>query len=249
MEGNVYGPRFHMPDFSLRNRPVGEYLRPLLWGEDFEKWKLVSVNTPMDGNCLFHAILNATSYLYREGYIEGKEVKRSTMVSVLRKEMAEKLSTIPNGKKESYYDSLSNGNIKAFSENVPEFTLEYMTAELMSNKPIGYGYIEYICDIFDSDIYILERNRKDLYITHEMLYCIKGNRNSIVLLYMEGHYELVGILKETEITTYFTSDHSLIQFLNEKTRAIVEKFKEKLVDEKDQEKIPEDPAMIPEIIE
>lgn len=246
MESNVYGQRIKMPDFSIKNCPIGEYMRPLMWNNGYEKWNLVSINTPMDGNCLFHAILNATSYFYRQGHIAGKEMDRASMVATLRKEMAAKLSTVPNGKTKTYYESLSNGNIKEFSENVPEFTLDYMKSELMSNKPIGYGYIEYICDIFDSDIYILERNRKELYVTHEMIYCIKGNRNSIVLLYMEGHYELVGILKENEINTYFTSDHTLIQFLYEKTKEIVEKFIERSVEPIEE---PAEPAMIPEIID
>jgi hypothetical protein len=100
-----------------------------------------------------------------------------------------------------------------------------MQKQLDSSAFIGYGYMEFIGNCLNKDIYILEAVRQDIYITDELLFTIKGNRPSIVLYYIEGgHYESVGLkLSDGTYATHFYPDHSFIKFLNEKVQHAINK--------------------------
>jgi hypothetical protein len=83
---------------------------------------------------------------------------------------------------------------------------------LASNQHIGYGYMEYISDQVNKDIYILDGQRQDVYYNNE-LNLIKG-RKSIVLYYANQHYETVGLRNvRGAVETHFSPDHPFIQFL------------------------------------
>jgi hypothetical protein len=128
-----------------------------------------------------------------------------------------KASTAPNS--QTYYQTLNGGNTSNFAQAVPEFALEYMQRQLASQVPIGYGYMEFIGNVLDKDIYILDGIRHDIYITDELPLTIKGNRSSIVLYYMNSHYELVGIATpDNNFHTHFSPTHSLIRFLNSRVQ-------------------------------
>lgn len=205
--------------------PVGNYYAEIHWNNGFEQWSLVRFSTPMDGSCLFHAISNSFFSPYHSEILHGKHVSRNKMVAALRKELSQKLaskiSTDPDAP--SYYDILNGGNTSAFAEAVPEFNLDYMQKQLDSNTPIGYGYMEFIGNALNKDIYILEALRHDIYVTDELPLTIKGNRNSIVLYYMNGHYELLGIKNQNgSFDTHFTPNHSFIRFLYNRVRQITE---------------------------
>jgi hypothetical protein len=201
---------------NIGKGPVGNYYANINWDNGFEAWNLVRFSTPMDGSCLFHAISNSFFAPYHKEILHGKRVNRTKMVEALRMELSQKLaskvSDSPNAL--TYYDTLNGGNTSAFSEAVPEFELSYMQNQLNSHTSIGYGYMEFIGNALDKDIYILEAIRRDIYVTDELSLTIKGNRNSIVLYYMNGHYELAGIHKEDgSFDTHFSHDHSFIRFL------------------------------------
>lgn len=186
------------------------------WGGGFESWLLCRFFTPMDGNCLFHAISSSFFDPYRKETINNKHMSRTKMVSILRHELAEKLGSKISDNSDSltHYEILNGGNMKLFSEEVPEFKLNYMKSQLDSTNPIGYGYMEFIGNSLNKDIYILSASNRGIYVTDELKYSIKGNRNSIVLYYINGHYELVGI-NNTDGTfdTHFSPNHSFIRFL------------------------------------
>lgn len=213
---------FHKVPSSVKS-PVGNYFSYINWDGDFRHWKLVRFATPMDGSCLFHAISNSFFEPYHTEVLNGKHVTRVQMVSHLRKELSQKLSTKisddPNSP--THYDILNGGNTSAFAEAVPEFALNHMQDQLRSTFPIGYGYMEFIGNALNKDIYILEAIRRDIYITDELPLTIKGDRRSVVLYYMNGHYELVGVQKEDgTFDTHFSPEHSLIRFLYNRVKEL-----------------------------
>lgn len=206
--------------------PLGAY-SPINWAEGFERWTLVRFSTPADGSCLFHAICNSFFKPYREGIIEDKPVERTKITSSLRTELSKKLESKTNPEDDEspiYYDVLNKGNMREFSKSVPEFSLESMMSSLDSSSSLGYGYMEFIGDALEKDIYILEASRRDIYITDELPLTIKGNRDSLVLYYSSGHYELVGIKEETgKIITHFSCNHRFIKFLHARVTSITGK--------------------------
>jgi hypothetical protein len=183
---------------------------------NIDKWQLVRYDIPKDGSCLFHAISLAFFKPYINELFNDRSITREQIVYNLRKELSNKLSQPINGKNgKTYYDTLNNGNTLNFSLSVPEYKLKHMQAELNSRNSIGYGYMEYICNQLNKDIYIIngELEKKDLYQSDELKLCIKG-RNSIVLYYKNNHYELIGLKNEKdEIITHFKSDHAFIKYL------------------------------------
>lgn len=203
--------------------PVGNYYAQIKWPQ-FQQWNLVRFSTPMDGNCFFHAISNSFFAPYHTETIKGKHMTRHQIVTMLRYELSKKLSE-PISKDSdapTYYDTLNGGNTSAFAEAVPEFTLENMRRELNSNRPLGFGYLEFIGNALEKDIYILEGRRCDIYATHELALTIKGNRKSIVLYYIEGHYELVGLeLEDGSFATHFNPNHTFIRFLYARVQEII----------------------------
>lgn len=214
---------FHQMPQAIKS-PAANYYCLIKWDGLISQWNLVRFSTPMDGNCLFHAISNSFFEPYHTEQMNGKHVSRTQMVSFLRKELAEKLATKISEEPDSHthYDTLNGGNTSAFAEAVPEFKLSYMQSQLNSSFPIGYGYMEFIGNALNKDIYILEALRRDIYVTDELSLTIKGNRRSIVLYYMNGHYELVGIHNpDGTFDTHFSPDHSLIRFLYNRVQQII----------------------------
>lgn len=175
-------------------------------------YNMIKYDVPADGSCLFHALSLAFFKPYIDENFNGY-ITRNQIVANLRKELSEKLSQPINGKYgKTYYDMINNGNTAEFSKYVPEFSLHYMKSQLYSNNAIGYGFLEYICNQINKDIYIIDGNTHELYKTDEKT--IK-NRNSIILYYKNNHYELLG-LKTDKIITHFKPNHEFIQFLRSK---------------------------------
>jgi hypothetical protein len=207
--------------------PVGRYLL-LSWGGGFESWPLYRISTIGDGSCLFHALANAFILPYRTEKLNSKKISRKEIVTNLRHNLASRLKDqvpgSPDGRR--YYDELHNGYTGLFSQIVPEFRLDYMMTQLNSSAYIGYGYMEYIGNVLNKDIYILDALHQGLYrtITDEYQYTIKGNRNSVVIYWNGGHYELIGLKdNQGKMVTHFSPDHSFIEFLYALTRSFISK--------------------------
>src|SRR3990167_8382599 len=209
MEESKKSPYKILPE--TQDGPVGHYYADISWEGDYSNWNLVRVFTPPDGSCLFHAICNSFFLPYRNCILNGKKISRTKIISSFRKELSEKLASKIPGESKTYYESLNNGNTKNFSKDIPEFELNAMQKELASNHSLGYGYIEFIANIINKDIYILDGNRGDVYVSDELT--VKGDRNSIVIYYLDGHYELVGIKNKDSFVVHFTPNHSFIKFL------------------------------------
>ena len=226
---------FSLPYYS--NGPVGNYYQEISWEKGFKNWNLVRIDTPGDGNCLFHSIANSFFVPYYSGMVNGNKITRIEIIHQMRKEFAEKLSTPvsskPNAK--THYETINSGKTAEFpiSPDLPEYdySLSNMQKQLNGNNNIGYGYIEYISNMIDKNIYILNHSSNDLYPFEktELLNIYKQNRPSIVVYYTTpdnndsyDHYELVGIMNNGIIDTHFDSNHTFIKFLYNK---ILEKIK------------------------
>lgn len=195
--------------------PFAEHYHVMNWEDGFEKWNLVRFSTPSDGNCLFHAIANSFFVPYHTEILNGKKISRREIITYFREELSDKLSekidNSPNS--QTYYDTLNEGNTHKFSKNVPEFSIDYMKEQLKSSVAIGYGYIEFLSNVLDKDIYILDGSRFGIYISDELPLTIKGTRSSIILYYDNGHYELIGIQDNDLFHTIFSHEHSFVRFL------------------------------------
>ena len=194
--------------------PVYNYFTRWNWNE----WDLVRFQTPADDNCLFHAICNSFFQPYHQQLLKGKAISRYDIVMALRRDLAEKLETIDSNTGKSYYEGINNGNTSMFSSSVPEFSLATMKSMLQSRVPLGYGYMEFIGNCLNKDIYLIDGEKNDIYVTDELPLTIKGNRKSIILYYSAGHYELVGIdqqsiNKDRPFQTHFDPQHLLIRAL------------------------------------
>ncbi|MEO6066604.1 MAG: hypothetical protein ABIQ41_01330, partial [Gemmatimonadales bacterium] len=159
----------------------------------------------------------------------GKPTTRKQIVKMLRKELAAKLGAKISDDPDAptHYDILNNGATKEFAQEVPEFSLRNMQNVLASDEWIGFGYLEFICNALNKDIYILEMARRDIYASYDLHLTIKGNRRSIVLYYIEGHYELVGLLlSDGSFGTHFDPDNKFIRFLYDRVQAKISGVKE-----------------------
>jgi len=203
------------------NGPIGDYYQKIMWKQGFENWDLIRIDTIGDGNCLFHAIANGFFVPYHTGIVDGNKMTRREIIKQMRKEFSEKLSSPVSSELNSktHYEIINSGKTSEFPvcPDLPEddFSLSNMKKQLDSDKYIGYGYIEYISNMLDKNIYILNDSNNDLYPFEktELLNIYKKNRPSIVIYYKLNHYELVGIMNNGIIDTYFDSDHTFIKFL------------------------------------
>jgi hypothetical protein len=212
------------------NGPVGDFYRKIVWKNGYENWDLIRINTASDGHCLFHAIANSFFVPYHTEILEGNKIKRIEIVKQMRKRFSENLSSPissePNAK--THYEIINSGKTAEFplcpDSLEYDFSLNNMKKQLDSNKYIGYGYIEYISNILDKNIYILNDSNSDLYPYEktELPNIYKKNRSSIVLYFSFNHYELVGIMNNGIVDTYFDSDHTFIKFLYNR---VLEKIK------------------------
>ena len=216
---------------NLHNNGVGYFL-PLNWGKGFEKFRMTRICTIADGNCFFHALLNAFFENYRIERLDQIVMSKSEIVSNLRHNLAVRLSEPSNSKDNKsfcHYDLLSRGNFRVFSEAVPDYSLSEMKRRLDSSASIGNEFNEFLSNQLNKDIYLLELKREDVYITGNDKDLLYKNRDSIVILYMEGHYELIGLLPEGSngigeqpIDTLFKPSHPFIRFLNERMDVLIE---------------------------
>lgn len=179
----------------------------------FESFHLVKYQIPTDNHCLFHALAMAFYLPYETGVLNETNVTKQQIVVTMRHELSMKLSNYVNGKNgPRHYDLLCNGYIGTFAKSVPEYSMEYMKQQLNSDNHIGYGYIEFIGNQINKDIYIIDGETKKLYVSDDTKLIIK-KRNSIVLYYFGSHYELIGLEKGDHIVTHFKHTHPLIQKL------------------------------------
>lgn len=169
---------------------------------DFLNWdhfsipnqRMIRIFTIPDGHCMFHAIANAFFIPYRKGTINNIPITQTEIVTRMRSDLAHQLElkSIENPSKTNY-EMLGGGAVATMSETLPRYKLSNMIKELMSSSPIDNLYNEFISNTLNKDIYILSAEKEDVYMFGDDYKLLYKNRESIVILYVPGHYELVGL--------------------------------------------------------
>ncbi len=188
------------------------------------RWNLypgmVRIMTMGDGSCFFHAIARS----YFEPYIigqmaDGSPINRSQFIRDFRRDLAIKLGqTIDplDPTSSMYYDTLSRGQLRELSRSLPQLSLRNMQKELNSSMPVDNKYNEYISNLLNKDIYLLDANRRSVYVTGSDSDILYKNRPSIVILVTPGHYELVGIRTYSGVQTVFHPKDDFIMTIRSK---------------------------------
>lgn len=179
----------------------------LCWKGGFERFPLIRIATDGDGSCFFHAVLAGFFVPYREQMLNDRPTSRREIALGLRIVLADNFDL-------ETYKSLGNGHLEEFSKSDPNYSYDNLKRLLKSNLPIGNEFIEYISNRLDKDIYLLDIIRQNIYSQACDISLLYKGRKSVVLLYLPGHYELIGLRREDgSIATHFDPEHELIQFL------------------------------------
>lgn len=164
---------------------------------------LVSLTTIGDGSCFFHAILQAISKRYKP--MNNKEKREE--VRLLRDALAEMLLIEDN------YSKLGRGEIEEIANNVHSMKRENLYRFFKSNEWGGYEILEYVSNILDIDIYVLNA-RMNVYKTGDKEALLKGRKSIIIRNINNVHFETVGLkLKNGKVKTFFDEKSEVIQKL------------------------------------
>lgn len=170
---------------------------------------LVVLSTMGDGNCFFHSVLRA----FNTNYINAKNIsERVNMARSFRNALADLLEEIDPLTGKTYYSGLNMGKLEEFAGGVKEYSLAGLQKELRSSAPVDNIYQELISNSLNKDIYIIDGSRKDMYHVGSAFPLYYKGRNSIIIYYVPGHFEVVGLKHSNgDIDTLFTPEHPLIQ--------------------------------------
>lgn len=175
---------------------------------------VVVLPTLGDGNCFFHSVLRA----FNTNYIKAKSISdRVNMARTFRNALADLLEEIDPLTGKSYYCGLNNGELEKIAGGVKEYSLGALQKELRSSAPVDNIYQELISNSLNKDIYIIDGTKKDMYHVGSAFSLYYKGRNSIIIFYIPGHFEVVGIKhSDGSIDTLFTPEHPLIQSCRER---------------------------------
>ena len=198
----------------------------LKWDGVFKKFNLIRIRTDMDGSCFFHALAKAYFKPYIVGKIDDEPFNRKEFIKNLRKDLAKTLALKvdpEDTESKTYYQTLSNGEFEKISETMPKYSLKHMQKELAnSSKPVSNIYNEFISDQLNLDIYILNGKTKDVYMTGSDNSLLYKGRRSVVILYLPGHYELIGLMdKDNNIETIFSPKSKFIKKIRERMTELI----------------------------
>jgi len=170
---------------------------------------LVILTTISDGSCFFHSVLRA----FNTSYITSKSITdRVNLARTFRNALADRLDEIDPITGKNYYSGLNQGRLSEISEGIKEYTKDGLQKELRSEASVDNIYQELISNALHIDIYIIDGAKKDIYSVGSSFDCYYKGRNSIILYYSGGTYEVIGLKHSNgEIDTIFTPLHPLIQ--------------------------------------
>lgn len=179
------------------------------WKNDFQYPKMCRIRTELNGSSFFHALAKSYNIPYIVGHTSDGDIaiNRTSFIKNMRNNLASTL--------EMYYQTLFNGKIAEMGQVLPEFSFENMKNVLESNQPISIFYNEYISNVIDKDIYLLDAKNQDvLKIKNNDLDILYKGRKSIVILILDQHCELIGIQsKDNFIKTIFNHDDEFIRYI------------------------------------
>jgi hypothetical protein len=192
----------------------------LVWKDcPFYMQGMVRIHTPADSNQIYHALLNACSLVYRDKGIDGMELKASHIVKMLRSDLAIAFGT-PDVSGKRPYDRLLNGDIATFADGDPSKTFAFLQDQLLNAPFIPKVLMGFVSDAMAVDIYMVSAATRSVEPAVADVNELYKRRRSIVILYSNNHYELMGIKNQRgHITTLFKPDHPFISRLAEDLEA------------------------------
>src|SRR5579862_2911259 len=106
------------------------------WNNAFDSWELVTIATPGDNHCFFHAILSA----FYSQYSKADYPKKLEIIKRFRKELSDILAEkTSHNTSSTHYESINNGMSMVFAEEgIQEFRLENMQKQLNSESHVSY---------------------------------------------------------------------------------------------------------------
>jgi len=196
-------------NLKVGNTDTFEYVKSS-WYAD----KIVRIAVIADGSCFFHGYLNGFYPRYQTmKTVEG----RKDLVGHVRFELGDNLdasNSTSKGKK-TYYESSEIYTLRNSEKYVNVYNqvvdYSYNGFKRMLEDPtfyIGDEVYSYVANVLGPNIIIMRGTNKDLYLHTKTE--IK-NRNYVVLIGTNEHYELIGIeLSDSSFQTFFPYDHPFI---------------------------------------
>jgi len=182
--------------------------------------RTVRISVSGDGSCFLHALLRS----FYKPYIEASFETRRRICRHVRDRFAAALLEIDPTTGLTYYDSLAGGTMRELSADVPEKSLAWMRAELLSNACIGHTYVEFFSRVLGFNIYVWDCLRGEPYIMgNSDLRSLYLPRGSVVVAYIPGHYDAMGIARRDGsgiIDCLFEFQHPWIQALHSRLQAL-----------------------------
>ena len=178
----------------------------------FRDFNIFRIKCIADGSCLIHSALQAFDKRYRRSTVDEK----IGIVDRIRREMSillEKVN-INDDQRRIYYEYLGNGAIAELGSKDPEYSLESMKNLFNSRMQLGNETVELLQLILGKTIYVIYENSEDVY----NYFYHPPDQNSICLYAIDGHYDLIGIMENSVMKTYFISSHPFISFLKRRLR-------------------------------
>ena len=220
---------------------VNKSFEPIAWSSATDKFhypNMVRIRTIMDGSCFFHALLNGYLVSYRSGVVDGHAYSRREFVVALRHSLAHRLAepwdpTDPNSP--IVYDYLSRSKLREFGQSIPDYSLSNLQARLANPAHFAdEAFLELVSNELGKDIYILDGFERDVYYLGHDTDLFYKHRNSVVLLYIHEHFEVVGVARPPEgqstvdfsdsrnrpfIDTHFDPNHPFIAAIRARMEA------------------------------
>jgi len=208
---------------------VNNTIQSVKWTGNFKYDGLVRIATPMDGSSFFHAVVMAFSVIYKTGTYNGIAIDRKKYIKNLRLDLSKLLSQPVdprNSDSLTYYDTLYNGKLKRLAKEDSTYELDNLSrimagTDSTTSNIIYLVYRELLSSQIDKNIYILDSSIEDVDIEDvgkdDNLY---ANRDSVVLLKIGNHYELIGVNDGGKIKTLFPYDHNLILTIRARRRMV-----------------------------
>jgi hypothetical protein len=175
---------------------------------------IVVLATIGDGNCFFHSVLRA----FNTNYIKANNISdRVNLARTFRNSLADLIEEMDPFTGKTYYSGLNMGKLEEISGGIKEYSMEALQKELRSSDAVDNIYQELISNALNKDIYIIDGPKQDIYNVGSAYPMYYKGRNSIVIYYIPGHFEVVGIKhSDGTVDTLFTPEHPLIQACRER---------------------------------
>lgn len=170
---------------------------------------MMRIRTIGDGSCYIHAIIGAYCLPYIVGKYKGRPLDRRQFVRRLRHELS---LILPD-----YYEKLSRGQLQQMSSDMPRYGLTAMQRLMNSNEALDNIFAEFVSDFLNKDIYVLDDATMDVYRSGYDSDILCKNRDSVVLLYVQNHYETVGLQTNKGIMTLFPPTHEFIEAIRKRS--------------------------------